>query len=48
MVSTGKKILLVDDDVRNVFAISSMLEQIGMEVLFAENGAESLTIIGEQ
>ncbi|MDQ3644102.1 MAG: response regulator, partial [Actinomycetota bacterium] len=33
-----KKILLVDDDVRNVFALASVLESRGMEILFAENG----------
>ncbi|MFD2611814.1 response regulator [Paenibacillus gansuensis] len=38
----GKQILLVDDDIRNVFAISSILEANGMEVAFAENGKEAL------
>ncbi|RHW37434.1 response regulator [Lysinibacillus yapensis] len=42
---TGKKILLVDDDVRNVFALSSVLETAGMKVVFAENGIESLKIL---
>ena len=41
----GKKILLVDDDVRNVFALSSILETGGMEVIFAENGIESLELL---
>jgi len=41
----GKRILLVDDDVRNVFALSSILEMNGMEVIFAENGIESLELI---
>ena len=41
----GKKVLLVDDDVRNVFALSSILEMNGMEVVFAENGIESLEIL---
>jgi len=41
----GKKILIVDDDVRNVFALSSVLESRGMEVLFAENGVEGLDIL---
>ena len=41
----GKKILLVDDDVRNVFALSSILETGGMEVIFAENGMESLELL---
>jgi CheY-like chemotaxis protein len=38
----GKKVLIVDDDVRNVFALTSALEANGMEVLFAENGVEGI------
>jgi HAMP domain-containing protein/CheY-like chemotaxis protein len=38
----GKKVLIVDDDVRNVFALTSALEANGMEVLFAENGREGI------
>jgi CheY-like chemotaxis protein len=38
----GKKILIVDDDVRNVFALTSAFEGRGMEVLFAENGREGI------
>jgi signal transduction histidine kinase/HAMP domain-containing protein len=38
----GKKILLVDDDVRNVFALTSILEHRQMTVVYAENGRESL------
>jgi HAMP domain-containing protein/signal transduction histidine kinase/DNA-binding response OmpR family regulator len=38
----GKKVLIVDDDVRNVFALTSALESNGMEVLFAENGREGI------
>ncbi|MBE0342196.1 response regulator, partial [Paenibacillus sp. 28ISP30-2] len=34
----GKKILLVDDDIRNVFALSSVLESYRMEVTLADNG----------
>ncbi|GAK52359.1 putative signal transduction histidine kinase [Candidatus Moduliflexus flocculans] len=37
-----KIILVVDDDMRNVFALSSVLEGKGMEVLIAENGKEAL------
>ncbi|MDQ0196160.1 response regulator [Paenibacillus wynnii] len=44
----GKKILLVDDDIRNVFALSSVLEGYHMEVKFAENGKEALDILAEQ
>lgn len=41
----GKKILLVDDDIRNVFALSSVLEGYNMEVTFAENGREAIEIL---
>jgi CheY-like chemotaxis protein len=41
-VFKGKTILIVDDDVRNVFALTSALESSGMEVLYAENGLEGL------
>ncbi|CAM5224085.1 histidine kinase OS=Ureibacillus acetophenoni OX=614649 GN=SAMN05877842_103152 PE=4 SV=1 [Ureibacillus acetophenoni] len=44
---TGKRILLVDDDVRNVFSLTSVLEFAGCEVLFAENGLESLKMLDE-
>jgi CheY-like chemotaxis protein len=38
----GKLALIVDDDVRNVFALSSVLERQGMCVLFAESGKDGL------
>ncbi|AHV99058.1 response regulator [Paenibacillus sabinae] len=44
----GKKILLVDDDIRNVFALSSVLEGYQMEVKFAENGREALEMLKNQ
>ncbi|MCQ4088719.1 response regulator [Saccharibacillus sp. JS10] len=44
----GKKILLVDDDVRNVFALSSVLEGYRMDVTFAENGREALDILEDR
>ncbi|MGV2806513.1 response regulator, partial [Clostridium perfringens] len=43
----GKKILLVDDDIRNVFALSSVLEGYHMEVTFAENGREAIELLQE-
>jgi CheY-like chemotaxis protein len=41
-VFVGKKVLIVDDDVRNVFALTSALEANGMEVVFAENGRDGI------
>jgi CheY-like chemotaxis protein len=38
----GKRVLVVDDDVRNVFAITAVLEHQGMLVEFCENGREAL------
>ncbi|HSL63826.1 MAG TPA: response regulator, partial [Gaiellaceae bacterium] len=41
-VFADRRVLVVDDDVRNVFALTSVLEARGMEVRFAENGKEAL------
>ncbi|MBL1067151.1 HAMP domain-containing protein [Streptomyces sp. 7-21] len=41
----GKKVLIVDDDVRNVFALTSVLEQNGLKVLYAENGREGIEVL---
>ncbi len=38
----GKRVLVVDDDVRNIFSLTSMLEEHGVEVSFAENGKDAL------
>jgi CheY-like chemotaxis protein len=38
----GKKVLIVDDDVRNIFAMDSILEPHKMQVLNAENGRECI------
>jgi len=44
-VFKGKKILIVDDDVRNVFALTSVLEAHGMEVRYAENGKDGIELL---
>ncbi|MGZ3584912.1 MAG: response regulator, partial [Ktedonobacterales bacterium] len=41
----GKKVLVVDDDVRNIFALSSVLERRGMHVLTADTGREAITML---
>ena len=38
----GKKALIVDDDIRNIFALTGALEQHGMVVLYAENGKDGI------
>ncbi len=42
---TGKTVLIVDDDPRNIFAITSLLEGEGMKVLSAENGRAGIDMI---
>ena len=41
----GKKVLVVDDDIRNIFAMTSLLERHGMEVATAENGKDAIQIL---
>ncbi|MDB5763206.1 MAG: Histidine kinase, partial [Herminiimonas sp.] len=41
----GKKVLVVDDDVRNIFALASVLERNKMEVHSAENGRTAIELL---
>ena len=41
----GRTVLLVDDDARNIFALSSVLERRGMQVLTATTGSEAIELI---
>jgi CheY-like chemotaxis protein len=41
----GKTVLLVDDDARNIFALSSVLERRGMKVLTATTGNEAIALV---
>ncbi len=43
----GKKALVVDDDIRNIFALTSILERYEMEVQYAENGHDAIKMLGE-
>ncbi|HLW24089.1 MAG TPA: HAMP domain-containing protein [Steroidobacteraceae bacterium] len=40
-----RSVLLVDDDARNIFALSSVLERRGMEVLTATTGSEAISVL---
>ncbi|HET9122732.1 MAG TPA: response regulator [Acidiferrobacteraceae bacterium] len=44
----GEKVLVVDDDVRNIFAITSILENRKLHVAFAENGLDAINILEQQ
>ncbi|MDP6925278.1 MAG: response regulator [Candidatus Scalindua sp.] len=46
-VLTGKKILVVDDDMRNVFSIKKVLEDKGIEIVIGKNGKEGLTCLND-
>jgi CheY-like chemotaxis protein len=41
----GRKLLIVDDDIRNIYSLTSVLEAQGAEVLHAESGAEGIAIL---
>ena len=41
----GKTVLVVDDDARNIFALSSVLERCGMKVLTATTGNEAIAFV---
>jgi len=41
----GKKVLVVDDDIRNIFALTSVLERQHMEVVYAENGSDGINML---
>ncbi|UBV42002.1 response regulator [Deinococcus taeanensis] len=43
----GKKILIVDDDIRNIFALTAVLERHQMQIITAENGREALDALAQ-
>ena len=43
----SKKVLVVDDDVRNIFALTSLLEQHGVRVISAETGKDAISLLNE-
>jgi HAMP domain-containing protein/signal transduction histidine kinase/CheY-like chemotaxis protein len=46
-ILTGKKILVVDDDVRNLFALTTVFERYNINVVTAESGKEAINILNE-
>ncbi|MBF0213163.1 MAG: response regulator, partial [Magnetococcales bacterium] len=45
---SGRYVLLIDDDIRNVFALTSLLEEKGCHVIMAENGKTALDLLQRQ
>ncbi|HMR18348.1 MAG TPA: response regulator [Sphingobacterium sp.] len=45
---SGKTVLIADDDMRNVFALSTSLQAVGMKIEIANNGAEAVKLIEEK
>jgi HAMP domain-containing protein/CheY-like chemotaxis protein/signal transduction histidine kinase len=41
----GKKVLVVDDDVRNIFSLTALLERHNMQILSAENGKDAIALL---
>jgi CheY-like chemotaxis protein len=39
----GKRVLIVDDDMRNIFALATVLEEHGMDIVWADNGRDAIT-----
>ncbi|MFF3871260.1 HAMP domain-containing protein [Streptomyces sp. NPDC001978] len=44
-VLAGRRILIVDDDIRNVFALTHVLGRVGITVKYAENGREGIEVL---
>jgi CheY-like chemotaxis protein/signal transduction histidine kinase/HAMP domain-containing protein len=44
-VLSDKQVLIVDDDVRNIFALTSLLETYQMQIIYAENGKDGITML---
>jgi CheY-like chemotaxis protein/two-component sensor histidine kinase len=44
-ILNGKRVLIVDDDIRNIFALTSVLERYNMHILSAETGRDAIQIL---
>ena len=44
-VLNGRRVLIVDDDIRNIFALTSVLERYNMHILSAETGRDAIQIL---
>jgi CheY-like chemotaxis protein len=46
-VLVGRKVLVVDDDIRNIFALTSLLERHNMHVVSADNGRRAIELLDD-
>jgi CheY-like chemotaxis protein len=46
-VLAGRKVLIVDDDIRNIFALTSILERQNMTIVSAETGRDAVDLLGK-
>jgi CheY-like chemotaxis protein len=44
-VLQGRKVLIIDDDIRNIFSLTSVLEQHKVDVVYAENGRDGIAML---
>jgi CheY-like chemotaxis protein len=44
-VLTGRKVLVIDDDIRNIFSLASALEEYGLDLCYAESGRAGLDLL---
>ena len=44
-VLTGRKVLVIDDDIRNIFSLASALEEYGIDLSYAESGRAGLELL---
>jgi CheY-like chemotaxis protein len=47
-VLAGRTIVVIDDDIRNIFSLASALEEYGVELSYAESGRAGLELLGDQ
>jgi len=46
-VLTGRKVLVIDDDIRNIFSLASALEEYGIDLQYAESGRAGLELLAK-
>jgi CheY-like chemotaxis protein len=47
-VLNGRKVLVIDDDIRNIFSLASALEEYGVDLSYAESGRAGIELLRQQ